>query len=133
MLDFEDLDFALLGRGIEDGVGGGEGAEERLGFLLFARDGPLVLGGVEGGLDGGVLGEGEGPAGEEGERAPGEEVRGYEERCAGEGEDGEERGAGLFFGEGEGGEDVGDGEVMEAGEVLHAVLQVAHVAEEVLA
>ena len=130
LVQLEDLDFARLRLRVEKDVGGDERVEPRGEGRLARRD-LRIMGGREEGGDGWVAGEDEQPAGEEEEEAPGEEVRGDEHGGGGEEEGDEEGGGEELVGEvcgwGEGGDDV----VVELREVLHAVLQVAHVAEEV--
>lgn len=152
VLKFEYLDFAGFGGRVEGygrevrqyGAGsawrGGDGnvEERKVGSLVlggwggFARGfGKLLLLG-EPSLRGGVAGDDEGGAANEEEGAPGEGVCDYEERGGEECEVQEDGGGEDLIGE------VGercnclDYDIVDEGEVSHAVLEVAHVAEKVL-
>lgn len=131
LLQLEDLDLARLRRRVEDDVARDPGVEQRGGGGLAGRDVRVVRGGEELG-DGGVAGDDGEPAAEEEGEAPGEEVGGDEEGGGGHEEEEEEGGGEGLVAEVGRGRERRDDVVVDLAEVLHAVLQVAHVAEEVL-
>ncbi len=91
----------------------------------------LVVGACEHFGDSGVAGEDDEPAAEEEAEAPGDEVGGDEHGGCGHEEEEEEGGGEGLVAEVHGWSELGEDLVVDLAEVFHAVLQVAHVAEEV--
>ena len=131
MLQLEDLDFAGFRWAVEDDVVGDPGVEPALRVLLVRRDVLLMICEEEL-LHARMTERNARPASDQGEEPPGYQLRCHEEQTSGDEEDEEDGGGEGFVGEiGGRCDDLEEGIVDDA-EVVHAVLQVSHVSEEVL-
>lgn len=132
LLQLEDLHLPGLRGLVEDDVRGDPVVEPGPGLLLAGLH-VLLVGARDEPGHGRVAHADDGPADDEEDEPPGHEVGGdgHEDAAHGEErEDGRRKGLVAEVGHGE---QQGDDLVVDLAEVLHAVLQVAHVAEEVLA
>ena len=131
MLQLEDLDFAGFRWAVEDDVVGDPRVEPALRVLLVWRDVLLMI--CEEELLHVWMTERDArPASDQGEEAPGNQLRCHEEQASGDEEEEEDGGGERFVGEiGGRGDDLEERIVNDA-KVVHAVLQVSHIPEEVL-
>lgn len=131
MLKLEDLDLAGFRWAVQDDVVGDPGIEPALRVLLMRRDVLLMI--CEHELLHARMTECDArPASGQGEEPPGYQLRCHEEQASGDEEDEEDGGGERFVGKVGGRRDDLEECIVDDAEVIHAVLQVSHVSEEVL-
>ena len=131
MLKLEDLDLAGFRWAVQDDVVGNPGAEPALRVLLMRRDVLLMIREEEL-LHAWMTERDARPASDQGEEPPGYQLRCHEEQAGGDEEDEEDGGGERFVGEVGGRRDDLEECIVYDAEVIHAVLEVSHVSEEVL-
>ena len=132
MLQLKDFNLAFLGRRVEYDVRFGKSVELRIDFYFLFGEGFAIAARIEHVLDDWVIGADECPATEEEYCAPGDEMGRHEEEKTREEHRYEEDRGVRFIGEIRWWKETAQDFVVEFTEVVHAVLEVAHVAEEVL-